>query len=209
MNYLETYQSRKLCDVPETDLKQWVIAEVTDLANDFGQKIDNEMVLHISRRLLSAFKTKFRSWYVGEIHAAFQNGMAGAYGTVHKVTVKNLFAILRGAQNQMAGKKAAAAEEESDRNTANFNTKNEPLIEFITWATTNTICLEFAAPDWNPIKKQSVSPGVKALLPEYIKAKNSNTLQGFKRKLKDESTIYKEQQESRKLEEMPELRQGI
>jgi len=81
---------------------------------------------------------------VGTIHAVFQSGLNGGYGTAHRITVKTLFQWLGAAQKQLANVKSMQAEAENKRNEIDISIKYDtPEIEFLSWATVNKIYFNF------------------------------------------------------------------
>lgn len=188
----EQYQSIRISDLSQTDVESFIEEEIFQLWNDFGQKVDVEQISHICRRLYGVLTTKYRSWYVGTIHAIFQSGLNGSFGVNHKVTVKTLFFWLNASQQQLTNIRADKAEEESERN------KNwKPFIdsletEFLVWATKNQICLNYVDPDHEPLVSKKVSPKIIELAQEYQQAKDMDLLIPFMHRIKDQSIEYNE-----------------
>lgn len=180
---------RKISDVSETDVKMWIWDEITYLANDCGQNIDADMLQHIGRRLFEKLNTTYRSWYVGDIHAVFQMGLSGAYGTFRKVTVQSLFSFLKIAQSQRSNLMAQKAENEA-KNRVTVIENN--VSEFLAWASGKMICLEYTNPGYNAIAERRVSPQVMALADEYAQAKDFGVLHAFENRLRNEALKYAE-----------------
>lgn len=188
----EQFRATKISDVSKTDVHTFIEEEIFDLWNDFGQKLDNEQITHICTRLYEVLSTKYRSWHVGTIHAVFQSGLNGGYGTAHKITVKTLFQWLGAAQKQLANVKSMQAEAESERNRNRTIDIDSPETEFLIWATKNRICLTFVDPKHDPLKTKRVSPKIAAMVEEYQQAKEMDLLIPLKNRLKDKSLSYAE-----------------
>jgi hypothetical protein len=187
----EDIKHMRISDLNEDDFKIWIMDELTDLMNDCGQKIDNDMLIHSVRRLRGVlFLGKYRSWYVGDVHATFQVGLSGAYGMFTKVTVKSLLQFLNQAQRQLTNKNVNKAEEESDRKNAAFSPRITFVSDFIIWATTNQICLEYLNPGYNPMVERKVSKEVEAMADDYHTAKDLGVLHSFKNRIKNDSMAY-------------------
>lgn len=186
MKLSQQYQEVKLKDFAKQDLQDFIEEEVVSLWNDFGQKMDEEQLKHIGSRLYEVFTTKYRSWAAGTIHASFQAGLNGAYGSSYKIHVKTLFHWLASAQKQMSHIKSIQAEQESERNK-NFAPKDNTIeTEFIAWATGEMICLEYLDPTHDPMQTRRVSPKVTELAKQYQKVKNNETsLFNFRAKLRE------------------------
>jgi len=188
MKYDEIRYS-KISDISEVDIKVWILDEITSLASDCGQNIDNEMTLHIGRRLFEKLNTTYRSWYIGDIHAVFQMGLSGAYGTFRKVTVQSLFSFLKIAQAQRSNLMAQKAENEAKNRVT---VVESTVSEFLAWASGKMICLEYTNPGYNPIAEKRVSPQVMALADEYAEAKDFGVLHAFENRLRNEAIKYAE-----------------
>ena len=188
----EQFRSTKLKDVSRADIHTFIEEEVFDLWNDFGQRLDNEQIEHICRRLYDVLSTKYLSWHIGTIHAVFQTGLNGGYGISHKITVKTLFSWLGSAQKQLINMKSMEAEDDSNRKSRVDFDPDDPTAQFIAWATSNWICLEFVDPDHVPMAAKKVSPKIQELVGEYIQAKEMGLLESFKNRLKDKSLNYAE-----------------
>ena len=178
-------QEKRIDVLDRNTLNKWIEWEIISLANDYDQKIPNEILLHICTRLRDALTTKYKSWFVGTIHAVFQTGLNGGYGISHKISVKTLFYWLNAAQNNLANIKANAAEVES-KNKKRDIIPDSPETEFLIWATTNMICLDHIEPGYDPLRQKKVSSGIRQLSEEYQQAKEMNLLDPFKSRLKNE-----------------------
>lgn len=178
-----------ISDLSEIDRKIWIMDEITELVNDFGTTIDNDLLLHTTKRLLDKLNTAYRSWYVADVHAAFQTGLSGAYGSFRKVTVQALFHFLKQAQNQMSASRANAAELESI--TKNRVVQSDSIVtEFLIFATTRMICLEYAAPGYKPLEKKQVSPAIIELAKKYDEAKRAKKLHDFETGIRNASLNF-------------------
>lgn len=187
----EDYQEKSISALTNEILEMFVLEEITGLVNDFGQNMESDMYLHIKRRVSGVLNTKYKSWKVGMVHAAFQNGLSGAYGVFNKVTVKALLHFLNQAQKQLINYSATKAEEESDRKNRETIVFNDSS-EFLAWASGKMICLEYVHPEWEPIMERAVSPKIKELAGEYLKAKKDGLLKSFEKRLRNEALKYAE-----------------
>ena len=87
---MRIYDQIKDIDIKNLDherLQRWITDEIEQLADDYGQNIDSEQVIHISKRLKGLFiDSKIKNWSVASIHSIFQNGINGIYGKSGKIT---------------------------------------------------------------------------------------------------------------------------
>lgn len=187
----EEIKHLRVSDLSETDRKIWVMDEITELTNDMGTSIDDEMLRHTSKRLLDKLNTAYRSWFVADVHAAFQQGLSGVYGSFRKVTVQAMFHFLKMAQNQMSNTKAMQAENESDFKSRVTYVEGITS-EFLAWASGKMICLEFLSPGYEPLKHRRVSPEVEEMAEEYRQAKEMNVLESFANRLRNQMEAYNE-----------------
>jgi len=178
-------QEKKIDILDNQTLNSWIEDEIISLANDFDQRLSDEILLHICKRLKNILTTKYKSWYVGTIHAVFQTGLNGGYGISHKISVKTIFQWLGAAQNNMANLKADAAEAES-QNKPKAIIPDSIETEFLIWASTNMLCLDHIDHGYDPLKEKKVSPGIRKLSEEYQMAKEMNLLDPLKNRLKNE-----------------------
>ena len=186
MSTYEKIQHLRISEISEIDLKVWMMDEIYGLANDCGQTIADDMVIHIYKRLNEKLLTAYRSWHAGTIHAAFQVGLTGGYGAFRKVTVQALFQFLKNAQTQMAAQKVAHAEAESERSKNSNIVADSIETEFLIWATTNRICLGHVDPEHNPLHTKRVSAKILMLADEFEQAKEMGLLSSFKNRLIEE-----------------------
>lgn len=172
---MKSYEERKhlrISDVSANDLNMWILDEIVSLSNDFGNKLDNDEILHIGRRLYEKLTTAYRSWYVADVHAAFQTGLSGAYGSFRKVTVIALFQFLKMAQNQMSSAKALQAENEKHTDVFDKDKYNTPVSEFLVWCrVTLDIDVNRLHPDYDPSVTRQISPVIAGLTNDYVNAK--------------------------------------
>lgn len=192
MDSYEKIKHLRVSELAESDLKVWMMDEITMLANDCGSSLPDDMVVHIYNRLKQKLTTTYRSWHIGTIHASFQTGLTGGYGVFRKVTVQALFHFLKMSQNQMAAQKAIAAEEESARSRRSEFATEDPIAEFLIWATKHRICLRYLDPEHDPLLTRRVSEKIVGISEEYHQAKEMDLLDTLRRRLKDESEVYAE-----------------
>lgn len=178
-------QEKRIDVLDQLTINSWVEEEIQSLADDFNQRLEKDMGLHICRRLREVLTTKYKSWSVGTVHAVFQTGLSGGYGKYQKISVKVLFSWLSSAQNQLTHLKIVNAEAESNRKNREI-IQDSPETEFLIWATKNMICLDHIDPGYNPLKKKKVSPGIIKLSQEYHEAKEMDCLEALKNRLKNE-----------------------
>ena len=178
-------QEKSIGVLDQLTIDSWIEEEITSLANDFNQRLSDDILFHICKRLREILTTKYKSWSVGTVHAVFQTGLSGGYGKYQMISVKALFSWLSSAQNQMIHLKSANAEAESNRKNRAV-VPDSPETEFIMWATRNMICLDHIDPGYDPLKEKKVSPGVRALSQEYHEAKEMDCLDALKMRLKNE-----------------------
>lgn len=171
----------KIYELNKERLCSWVEAEIIDLANDFGQNMDENMILHIGKRLRDTLLGSYRHWHVNEVHAIFQNGLSGGYGTFRKVTVQALLHFLKTAQNQTINNKSENTVEPK------FDPQFTPVSEFLSWASCEMICLDYVDPEWDPVLEKRVSPLIAKKADDYHCAKRGKYLDSFRRKLKNEA----------------------
>lgn len=184
-------------DVSTTQINAWVEKEVTDLANDFGQNMADDMLKHTCQRLRDVLVTKYRRWYVGDVHAAFQTGLSGGYGAFHKVTIRALFHFLKSAQSQLTHNLVVQHEIDSATKQPDVRTNdpryNTAVCQLMSWASKNNIYLDFIDPAWNDTKLEEtkdVSPKIKELAGEFMEAKEMDLLNVLRTRLRNERTKF-------------------
>lgn len=190
---------RKISDLPLSTVNTWIEKEVVDLVNDFGQNMPEQMLVHTCERLRDVLLKKYRSWAVGDVHAAFQTGLSGGYGSFMKVTVRALLHFLNQAQITLSGKMAHIKEAEARLNKQEYkNTDpryNTPDIQFISWLT--QVGLYIDCNFWNPFVIFSTPEEVKRMAQEYVNIKtNQHELNLFKKRIKSTKIIENEQAEN-------------
>jgi hypothetical protein len=178
-------QEKKIDILDQLTMDTWIEEEIISLANDFDQRLSDDMLLHICKRLREVLITKYKSWSVGSVHAIFQTGLSGGYGKYQRISVKALFNWLSSAQNQLTHLRCDNAEAESNRKNREI-INDSPETEFLIWASTNKICLDHINPGFNPLKEKKVSPGIRELSQEYHEAKQMACLKAFKKRLINE-----------------------
>ena len=94
-------QEKSIGVLDQLTIDSWIEEEITSLANDFNQRLSDDILFHICKRLREILTTKYKSWSVGTVHAVFQTGLSGGYGKYQMISVKALFSWLSSAQNQM------------------------------------------------------------------------------------------------------------
>jgi hypothetical protein len=179
----EEIKATKISDLPELTVKKWIMDEISDLANDFGQKIDNETNIYIARRLYDVLTNRFRSWYVGDVHACFQTGLTGGYGKFSKVTVQTLLYFLKRAENNLIVQSVYS--QESKKYDDRIQGEAESRFgDFILWCTKNNIYADNVDPEWNVLETHLPSPKMVEICNEYHEAKEMDVLDSLKTRLK-------------------------
>ena len=188
----EDIKATRIMEVSRLQIDSWVEHEVINLVNDFGQNMPDEMLKHTCTRLRDVLVTKYRRWYVGDVHAAFQTGLSGGYGAFHKVTIRSLFHFLKSAQSQLTHNLVIQKEIDSATKTTDVRTNdpryNTAVCQLMSWATKNNINLDFIDPAWTDEKMEqtkSVSPKIKELGAEFLEAKEMDLLHSLRTRLRN------------------------
>ena len=181
----ELIQDKKIESLQRNQLNEWIEMEVVNLANDFGQNMAADLVKHTCERLRGMLIAKYKSWAVGEVHAAFQMGVSGAYGTVHKITVQRLFSWLNSAQQQRAVRFAFKNETHIHISNDLPKVTGKDYGSFICWLTRNKIYIDDLVPGIK-IEKHTRNERLLALSKEFAEAKEMDLLPALKRRLYSE-----------------------
>ncbi|MDH5524551.1 MAG: hypothetical protein OEY01_11245 [Desulfobulbaceae bacterium] len=177
----EQIKDRPIRLLSETVLNEWISEEVIDLANDFGQTLADDLLKHICERLRGAMLTKYRSWAVGDIHAALQVGMSGAYGPVHKITVQRIFMWLKSAEKQRVLHTVVTSESNRKEPELLPEISSTDYGAFVLWCTHNKIWLDELAPGAD-LNRNNIEP-LRRYASEFATAKKSGKLYEFRYKL--------------------------
>jgi len=172
-------------DLPDSDLKVWIMDELIELINDLGQKVDDDILTHTAARFLEILKQSYGFWIVADVHSALKLGLTEKYGKFYKVSVKSLLQFMAGANRDRMNRYASQAEEENDEQRKDWHYYQNRTANFIAWASSNMICLDFLNPDWNPVKEKQVCPEIVEMSKKWQEAKESNKLERFKIELKN------------------------
>lgn len=104
MKLIDKISASKISDLSYDDVKLWLMEEIADLCADMGQKLDDEQKQHIPARMMLIFVDKYRNWEPGKIHAIFQRGITGAYGSkTTKLTVALLLSWITSEDKTLRG----------------------------------------------------------------------------------------------------------
>ena len=136
MSVYEQIQELSIKDIDSDRLKRWITDEIYTLADDFGQKLDQDQAKHIGNRLLGLFtSTKVRSWSPGTVHAIFQSGLTGAYGKASKVTyfvlINWIWSYDRSQRSE--NKYTGNINIEYDKPDSYYRQQSEEWVPFIKW----------------------------------------------------------------------------
>lgn len=180
---LEEIRDRMLGDVSRADLNIWIMDEITGLSNDMGQRIDDEMLKHTAERLKGILLGKYRSWAVGEIHAAFQQGMSNS--TARKVTVQALMAWIRAAEKVRVTNTVYISENEPRTSGELLRVDEYDFGSFTLWCIKNEIWFSKLFPMCD-INSKEISNELRELYFEWKEAKQMDMLDALRRRLKTE-----------------------
>jgi hypothetical protein len=143
MKTLDEINTIKFTDLDADRFKNWLKDELFTLADDFGQKIDNEQMTHIAFRMKEILCDKFRTWDAGTVHNIFQLGIAGQYGKAMKITVHSLVGWLYSAKSQMIQDNITHPGDfefgDTSKSREYYNKIADKCIPFIHWCQKNNI----------------------------------------------------------------------
>ena len=134
---MRIYDQIKDTDIKNLDherLQRWITEEIEQLADDYGQNIESEQVIHISKRLKGLFlDSKIRNWSVASIHAIFQNGLNGQYGKGGKITfyLLNTWIWTHDRNSRAENKSNGLPEAQYDKDDEYYKRKSMEWVPFI------------------------------------------------------------------------------
>jgi len=139
----------KIRDVSEYSLKEWLLSEISTVASDFGQRLEDDQQKHIPKRLFEFLTEKYRNWDLGTIHSIFKAGVTGKYGKTSKVTVAAMLFWITSEEKLARGENVSSFPEDNTvyRERAYYNQIYEKCVPFINychdhWINTMDLSLE-------------------------------------------------------------------
>lgn len=179
----ETIKDQQITYLDRNQLNAWIETEVINLTNDFGQNMAPDLLVHTCKRLRDVLATKYKSWAVADVHAAFQLGMSGAYGVVHKVTVQRLFHWLKEATKLRVTHAVINSERQPRTAPDVLKVNGSDYGSFLCFLTKNKIWVADLVPGWDFSKKE-VPPKLRDLSIEFAEAKEMDMLPAFRMRLR-------------------------
>jgi hypothetical protein len=164
----------------ESDLKNEIRVKVICLAKDAGFRFAEDEINHICQRMPEILKEKFNHYDIEIIWAAWDKGSTGQFGVQTKITINNLIAWIyaKNRENQEANRHNSDAFKYVEWHERH----DTPFSEFVCWLRRECgVYPQDLDPKHNPSEKQSVSPILKEMEPEYYQHKKNRTLEMYRR----------------------------
>lgn len=124
----------KFKDLADEEIKNWIQEQVYNLADDYGQKLDNEQGRHIASRLLYTLKnTKLKNWEPETIYRIFQLGLTGQYGKTTRITYQVLISWLwtHERNTRSENKSYPDTAEETEKSPGHYKKTGDKCLPFI------------------------------------------------------------------------------
>ena len=131
----------KISDIGVTDLQDWILQKVNEIADDLGQKLDENQFKYIPLRLYQFLSEKFKNWPLGNVESIFKAGVCGKYGKVTKITVSTLLFWLTTEEKSRRGENVEKFifQDNTPENSEHFNRSATKCVPFINYCHSQNI----------------------------------------------------------------------
>lgn len=131
----------KISDIGVTDLQDWILEKVNEISDDFGQKLDDNQLEYIPRRLYHFLREKFKNWPLGNVESIFKAGVCGKYGKTGKITVSVLLYWLTTEEKTSRGENVEKfnVQEITNENAEHYNRTAAKCMPFINYCLSQSI----------------------------------------------------------------------